>query len=143
MRQLEFVIVDHCPVVKTSSATPHQEHCVSLDRRLQFDFGEYTALGTLLRKAERNGPIWAHRKANYRSASRATVTMFDSRPARSLRPQKNNVTTKTARKNSVREWAFAYCRIGVEPDSANGHDSTQSSDVANQNVCSPNSQRCA
>ena len=62
MRQLEFVVVDDRPVVKTRGATPYQEHRVSLDRRFQFHFGEYAALGTLLREAERNGPIWAHRK---------------------------------------------------------------------------------
>lgn len=69
MRQLEFVIVHDGPVVKTSGATPYQKHRVSLDRRFQFHLGEYTAMWTLLREAERNGPIWAHRKPNYRSAS--------------------------------------------------------------------------
>jgi hypothetical protein len=69
VRELEFVIVDDGPVVKTSGATPDQEHRISLYRRFQCHFGEYTAMRTLLREAERNGPIWAHRKPHYRSAN--------------------------------------------------------------------------
>src|SRR5215471_10986270 len=60
VRKSHLIVPDDRPVAVTGAATPSQDHRISLDRRLQRDASQRTAVGALLGNPQSNRSVRTH-----------------------------------------------------------------------------------